>query len=52
MFLPRREYDLQVDNLHDDRVGSAIKESKNDWWDQVCVEFMFSGEAGVNETVS
>ena len=51
MSLPRREFDLQVHGLHDNGVRNAVKELKSDQWDQVCVEFIFSGEVGVNETV-
>ena len=52
MFLPRRECNLQIDDLCDDRVGSAIEESKNDWWNQSSMEFVFGGEVSIDETVS
>ena len=52
MFLPRREFDSQVDSLHDDGVGSAIKVSKSDQCNWVGIKFVFEGESGVNETVS
>ena len=52
MFLPGRECDLQGDGLCVDRVGSAIENPKGYWWNWICVEFVFSGKASVNETVS
>ena len=52
MFHPRRKCDLQVDILHDDGVGSVVKESKSDQQNWICVEYMSGGEADVDETVS
>ena len=33
-------------------LGSAIEEPKSDWWNQICMEFVFSGETSADETVS
>ena len=52
MFLPGRECGFQGDGLCDDGVGSAIKESKSYQQNQICVEFVFSGEVSVDKTVS
>ena len=52
MFLPGRECDLQGDGLCDDGIGSAIEKSKGYQWNQICLEFVFSGKVSVNETVS
>jgi hypothetical protein len=52
MFLPGREFDLQVDSLRDDRVGSSIEESKSDRRYRGCSEFVSSGESGVDKTMS
>ena len=52
MFLPGRECDFQGDGLGDDRVGSAVEKLKGYWWNQICLEFVFSGEVSVDETVS
>ena len=51
MFLPGREFDLQVDSLQDNRVGSAIEELESDQQDWVCVEFVFSDETGIDKSV-
>ena len=52
MFLPGKECDLQGDGLCDGRVKSAIEKLKGYQWNQICMEFVLSGEASVDEAVS
>ena len=49
MFVPGREFDLQVDSLCDDGVGSAVEELESDQQDWVHVEIVFCGEVSVDE---
>ena len=52
MFPPGRECDLQVDGLHDDRVGCTIEKLEGYQRDWSCVELVFGSEASVDEIVS